>query len=69
MPSDYQLAKALRDAELAEDVDGVLYAENDILARLNVSPEETEQGMTRAAADKVDAFLRLHLGEPIRGIS
>lgn len=56
--TDQQLAERLRDADASGDSDNVVYYENEICARLNLSPNETEQGLTQFAADAIERFCR-----------
>ena len=69
MTTDRELAQALYDAEESGDTDEIIGAENAIIVRLNIPLNETEQGLTQAATDKIDAFLRETLDVPIRGIA
>jgi hypothetical protein len=61
------LAYALWRAEHLNDTDGIVYAENAIIATLELDPNETEQGLTHAASTRVDAFLHAYLGVIVRG--
>lgn len=56
--SDGDLAQALHDADLDQDTDAILYAENEIIGRLGLEEDETEQGLTHEAYDKIEAFCR-----------
>jgi hypothetical protein len=64
--SDRDLAVALHRADVSGDTDTVLYAENEIAVRLNLDPNETEQGLTQYAADRVNDFLREHGDDAVK---
>ena len=51
-----ELAENLRDAECGGDADNIVYFENEICVRLNLPLEQTEQGLTREAADAITKF-------------
>jgi hypothetical protein len=55
-----ELAEYLRAVETADEVDTgeLVLVENEIAGRLNLSLDETEQGLTQAAADAITAFCR-----------
>jgi hypothetical protein len=56
--TDHDLAQSLLDAERSGDTDEIMYAENEILARLDYPLNETEQGLTAAASDAITEFCR-----------
>lgn len=56
--TNQQLARNLRDAERRQDVFDIAYYENEIIVRLNLDPDETEQGLTKGAADAIEKFLQ-----------
>jgi len=58
--TNQELAENLRDAERDGDTENIVYYENEILARLDVPLKDTEQGLTRAAADAIEAFCNDH---------
>jgi len=55
-----ELAEYLRAVETADEVDTgeLVLTENEIVGRLNLSLDETEQGLTQEAADAITAFCR-----------
>lgn len=55
--SDDLLARRLREAESAGDADETLLATNDLCWRLAIPPDQTEQGLTAEASEKIDAFV------------
>lgn len=66
---DRALAQALLDgiAAMHKTDDGevaMLEAEAAIIERLGISPDHTEQGLTRAAVERIEAFVSQALGEP-----
>lgn len=56
--SDKKLAQSLRDATMNGDIDEIVYFENEIIGRLNLPLDQTEQGLTPWAADQVAKFCR-----------
>jgi hypothetical protein len=62
--SDLDLARALLDAAQADDDVALLEAEGAIIERLDISPDETEQGLTRGAVLRIEAFVSEALGQP-----
>lgn len=56
--TDQQLAQNLRDAERDGDTDDIVYYENEIIVRLGLSLDDTEQGLTHAASDAIVQFCR-----------
>jgi len=54
--SDYEVAQGLRDAERDGETAYIAYYEGEIAARLNLDLNETEQGLTPAAAQAVEDF-------------
>lgn len=61
--TDRELALALYEAETSGNDLGMVYAENEVCGRLNISLDETEQGLTPAAADLIDGFVKQHAPE------
>lgn len=59
--SDRELADTVRAAELephsAASQELALFGLNEICGRLDLSLDETEQGLTQAASAKIDAWL------------
>jgi hypothetical protein len=55
-----ELAEYLRTVETADEVDTgeLVLVENEIAGRLNLSLDETEQGLSQKAADAITAFCR-----------
>lgn len=58
--ADTALALSLRRAVSAGDEDAMLEAENDIIYRLNIDGDETEQGLTEKAVAQIEAFVAKH---------
>ncbi len=58
--TDAQLADDLQNAEKFFDSEAIISAESAICERLDISLDETEQGLTRSASDAIDDFLRKH---------
>lgn len=50
-----------RSQELGDDqVETMLLAENEVCDRLGIGPDETEQGLSRAATEQIRAWLGEH---------
>jgi hypothetical protein len=60
------LAYSLQLAELANNTDAIVQAENNIADHLQLDPRDTEQGLSETASTRIDAFLHAYLGVPIR---
>lgn len=63
--SDRDLARTLYEAERTQNTEGLLLAENEVAARLELDPDETEQGFTPAANDAIDAYMHEHYPEAV----
>jgi hypothetical protein len=61
MSDDYELAKEMRDAEIAGDGECIILAQNAICDRLDISLDETEQGLTPLAQRMIDEFVEHQL--------
>lgn len=61
---DKALARDLIDAVAARDDEWMQDCENVILERLNVSLDETEQGLTKNAVAQIETFVTKSLGYP-----
>lgn len=61
--TDYELARELVEAEAAFEREGgdtderVLFALNEVAARLDLPLDETAQGLTRRASTEIDKFV------------
>lgn len=53
---EWELADALRRAEEDGDSDAIIIAESAVADYLGLSLDDTEQDLTPAAADAIDAF-------------
>lgn len=65
---DRALAQALLDGIAAmhktDDEVEMLEAEGAIIERCSIPPDHTEQGLTRDAVERIEAFVSKALGEP-----
>lgn len=58
MPTDKELADQYRKAWDDGDPEDLIIAENQIIVRLNIDPDETEQGLTDKACREIDLFVQ-----------
>jgi hypothetical protein len=54
--TNHELAQNLIDAERDGDINNIIYYENEIAARLNLNPNETEQGLSKEANEAITQF-------------
>lgn len=59
--TNYELAKALADAEKDGDEEAMLQAENEICERLEIPLDQTEQGLTPHAVRMIEEFVAHNL--------
>lgn len=60
-PRDVHLALALQLAEKSEDDHDITVALSDLCAHLDLDPNETEQGLSESAAERIDTYVKLVL--------
>ena len=63
--SDNDLAQACYEASCEQDVNAILLIDNEIASRLDLSPDDTEQGFTLEAEERIREFLKAQLGERV----
>ena len=69
--TDSELADALYEAleewgKMQEDYEAVIFAENEVCDRLDLSLDETAQGLTAEATRKVDMWVERHRRKAVR---